>query len=178
VPGFAILFEAHFPGGTVGIEAEHGGGHAGADGEDVPEVERDDVGDEEVYVLGGIDGAAFADGVGGTSFVGVGAEAVGGFDLDAEEAVSVVEDEVVALAVAPGFGDAESEGAGFVEEGGFGALAAAFGVLQPDPGGLGMAELERNPRGLGAAGLGRRTTLHDAGSLKAKRHSYWLRLVG
>src|SRR5712692_4343043 len=113
----------------MGIEAEHGGGHAGADGEDVPEVERDDVGDQEVYVLGGIDGAAFADGVGGAGFVGVGAEGVGGFDLDAQEAASVVEDEVVALTVAPGFGDAESELAGFVEEGSFGALAAALGVF-------------------------------------------------
>ena len=110
------------------IEAEHGRGDARGDREDVPEVERDDVGDEEVNVVGPIDGAAFADSVSGTSFVGVGAEAVSGFDLDAEEAVSVIEDEVVALAVTPGLGDAEPERAGFVEEGSFAALAATLGV--------------------------------------------------
>src|SRR5712692_9303656 len=143
----------------MGIEAEHGGGHAGADGEDVPEVERDDVGDEEVYVLGGIDGAGFADGVGGAGFVGVGAEGVGGFDLDTEEAASVVEDEVVALAVTPGFGDAESERAGFLEESGFAALAATLGVLAAGAGGLGMS------------GVGRRADwmLQGAGSLKKRK---------
>jgi hypothetical protein len=73
-------------GGAVRIKTQHGGGLAGADGEDVPEVEGDDVGDEEIDVLGGIDGAAFADGVGGAGFVGVGAERIGGLDLDAEEA--------------------------------------------------------------------------------------------
>ena len=98
------------------------------DGEDVPKIQRDDVRDQEVDVAGRVDGAAFADGVGGASFVGVGAESVGGFDLDAEEAVSVVEDEVVALAVSPGLGDAEAERAGFVEEGGFGAFSASFGI--------------------------------------------------
>jgi hypothetical protein len=116
-------------GGAVGIKTEHGGGHAGADGEDVPKIERDDVGYEEVDVGGGVDGAAFADGVSSAGFISVGAEGVGGLDLDAEEAASVVEDEVVALAVAPGLGDTESEGAGFVEEGGFAALAGALGVL-------------------------------------------------
>ncbi len=80
VPGFAVFFQAHFL-GAVGIKTQHGGGHAGADGEDVPEVERDDVGHEEIDVLGGIDGAAFADGVGGAGFVGVGAEGVSGLDL-------------------------------------------------------------------------------------------------
>jgi hypothetical protein len=60
----------------------------------------------------------------------VGAERIGGLDLDAEEAAAVVEDEVVAFAVAPGFGDAESEGTGFVEEGGFGAFSGAFGIAE------------------------------------------------
>jgi hypothetical protein len=48
--------------------------------------------------------------------------------LDAEEAATVIEDEVVALAVSPGLGDAEAERAGFVEESGLGALSAGFGV--------------------------------------------------
>jgi hypothetical protein len=114
---------------AVGIETEHGRGHAGADGNNVPDVERNDVSYEEVDVARGIDGAAFADGVGGASFVGVGAEAVGGLDLHAEKAAAVVEDEVIALGVSPGFGDAEAELAGFVEKGGFAALSGALGVL-------------------------------------------------
>jgi hypothetical protein len=146
---------------AVGVEAEHGGGEAGADGEDVPEVERDDVGDEEIDVAGGIDGAGFTDGVGGAGFVGVGAEGVGGLDLDAEEAVAVVEDEIVTLAVAPRFGNAESEGTGFVEESSFAAFAATLGVFAAGAGGL------------GTAGLGRRAgwifPFHDAGSLKREK---------
>jgi hypothetical protein len=59
----------------------------------------------------------------------LGAETVGGFDLDAEEAVTVVENKVVALGVSPRLGDAETELAGLVEEGGLGALSGAFGVL-------------------------------------------------
>ena len=37
---------------AVGVEAEHGRGHANADRKNVPEVERDDVGNEEIYVPG------------------------------------------------------------------------------------------------------------------------------
>jgi hypothetical protein len=89
-------------------------------------------GGDEVDVAFGIDGAAFADGVGSAGFVGVGAEGVGALDLDAEEVHSglrtVVEDEVVALAVAPGFADGEVALAGLVEESGFGALSGALGV--------------------------------------------------
>jgi hypothetical protein len=57
--------------------------------------------------------------------------------LDAEEAGSVVEDEVVAAAVSPGLGDAESELGSFVKEGGFGAFAGDLGVLAS--GGLALA---------------------------------------
>jgi len=108
-PGFAVLFEAGAA-GSVGVEAEHGRGHAGFYGEDVPDVAGDDVGDEEVDVVGSVDGAAFADGVGGADFVGSGAEDFGAFDLHSPEeflwaAVVGGDDEVVALAVSPGLGD-------------------------------------------------------------------------
>ena len=112
------------------VEAQHGGGHADAHGQNVPEIERHDVGDEEVDVVGRVDGAAFADGVSGASFVGAGAERVGGFDLNAEKAVAVVEDEVVALGVSPGLGDAEAELGGLGKKGGFRTLAGALGVFE------------------------------------------------
>jgi hypothetical protein len=58
VPGFAVGFQAHAFGLAVGIEAEHGGGGADFYGDDVPDVEGDDVGGDEVDVRFGIDGAA------------------------------------------------------------------------------------------------------------------------
>jgi hypothetical protein len=66
------------------------------------------MGGEEVDVGAGVDGAGFADGVGGAGFVGVGAEAFGAFGLDAPEAGAVVDDEVVAAAVSPWLGDSLS----------------------------------------------------------------------
>jgi hypothetical protein len=81
----------------VRIEAEHGLGSTDFDGDDVPDVEEDDVSGNEIDVALGVDGAAFADGVSGAGFVGDGAEAVGALDLDAEKfdarLRAVVEDE-------------------------------------------------------------------------------------
>src|SRR5580704_1826792 len=116
----------------MGVEAEHGLRSADFYGDYVPEVQRDYVGGYEVDVAFVVGDVATADGVGGAGFVGIGAEAVGAFDLDAEQMDfglgTVVEDEVVALAVAPGLADGEAALAGLVEEGGFGTLAGALGV--------------------------------------------------
>lgn len=129
MPGFAVGFQAHLFGFAVGIEAEHGGGGADFYGDDVPDIEGDDVGGDEVDIFFRIDGAAFADGVSGAGFVGAGADAFGAFDLNAMEARPVVEDEVVAAGVSPGLGDAEFAGGGLVEEGGFGAFSGDFCVF-------------------------------------------------
>ena len=86
----------------MGIEAQHGSGHTDFDGQDIPDIEWNDVRDEEVNVVGRVNGTAFAVGVSGASFVGAGAKRVGGLDLNTEETVAVVEDEVVALGVSPG----------------------------------------------------------------------------
>jgi hypothetical protein len=132
VPGFTVDFETHDFGFAVRIEAEHGLRRADFDREDIPDVEFDEVGGEEVDVAFGVDGAAFADGVSGAGFVGSGAEGVGAFDLDAEEVDfglgAVVENEVVALGVSPGLADAEAALAGLVEKSGFGTLSGALGV--------------------------------------------------
>ena len=64
----------------------------------------------------------------------------GGADLHAPEAVAGVEDEVVAVAVSPGLGDAEAEGDGFVHESQFGEFSATLG-------GLGVALISRRTRG-------------------------------
>ena len=39
-----------------------------------------------------------------------------------------IKDEIVALAVPPGFGDAEAQGSGFEHEGGFGEFSGALGI--------------------------------------------------
>ena len=89
----------------------------------------DDMGGDEVDVFLGVGGASFAGGVGGAGFVGAGTDGFGAFDLNAVEAASVVEDEVVAKAVAPGFGDTEFKVGGFVEEAGFGAFSGDLGIF-------------------------------------------------
>ena len=61
----------------------------------------DDVGGDEVDVFLGVDGTSAALAVGGAGFVGTGSDGFGAFHLNAVEAVSVVEDEVVAAAVCP-----------------------------------------------------------------------------
>ena len=146
MPGFAVFFEAHLFGFAVGVEAEHGLRGADFYRDYVPDIQRDYVGGYEVDVAFGVDGAAVAYGVRGAGFVGIGAEAVGAFDLDAEEVDfglgTVVEDEVVALAVSPGLADGEAALAGLVEESGFGTFAGALGV-----GAVGI---------VGAAGVGLR----------------------
>ena len=90
------------------------------------------MGGDEIDVALGIGDVAVPGFVGGAGFVGVGAKAVGAFDLDAEEVGgrlrAVVEDEVVALTVSPGLADGEGALAGLVEKSGFGALSGAFGV--------------------------------------------------
>ncbi len=143
MPGFAVGFETHLFGFAVRIKTKHGRGSADFNGNDIPEIERDNVGDEEVDVAAGVDGASFAGGVGGASFVGAGAEGAGGFGLDADELASIVEDEVVALTVSPGFGDAEAEAGGSVEEGGFGALSGALGIAGAGEAGEGWLSLGR-----------------------------------
>jgi hypothetical protein len=93
--------------------------------DDVPDVFRHDIGDEEVDVVGAVDLVlAIAAGVDTVSALAL---AMGGLDLNAPGAAAVVEDEVVAVAVAPGFGDGEAEGSGLEEESGFGDFAAALG---------------------------------------------------
>ncbi len=85
--------------------------------------------DEDVDVFGGVGDFAFAVGtVDRLDVVAAGAQDFGAFELHAPEAGAGVEDEVVALAVSPGFGWVEAEGSGFEHEGGFGEFSGALGV--------------------------------------------------
>jgi len=123
-PGFAVAFEVGAGGvAGVGIEADAFAVSDGFDGDDVPDIFGDDVGDEEVDFGGGVDGVAGSGGADAVSGLGV---AAGGFDLDAEEAGAAADDGVVAFTVSPGDADAEAEAGGAGQEGGFGGFAAAL----------------------------------------------------
>jgi len=118
VPGFAV-------GGEEGALARVAAGReedAGAvldegDGEDEPGVLGDDVGDEEVDFGGLVGDDAVVGAAMSVDAVEAAHQSGGGFDLDAPEAGSGVEDEVVAFAVAVGLGDVEAERGGFEDEG-------------------------------------------------------------
>jgi hypothetical protein len=129
VPGFAVLFPAGALAGDVGIEAQAFAAYESFDGQDVPDVERQDVGDEDVDIFGGVDDFAFAvDAVDGLNVIAAGAEDFGAFELHAPKAGAGIEDAVVALAVSPGLGEVEAQGFGFEQEGGFGEFSGALGV--------------------------------------------------
>jgi len=169
MPGLAIVFEARTFASALRIEAEAFAGREGLDGEHVPDIERDDVGDENVNVVGGVNHLALpVDRVDGLDVVTAGAYDFGALELDAPKAtvdgvvagvvvVRVVvmrigavrvfamrivvmgvvvmeigavriENEVVALAIAPGFGNAKAQAGGLEQEGGLGEFSFALGV--------------------------------------------------
>ena len=130
MPSFAVLFPAGAFAGDVGIEAEAGALLDGCDGQDVTDIHGQDVGDEEVDVIGGVGDFALAvDAVDGLDVVAAGAQDFGAFELYAPQAGAVADDEVVALAVSKGLGDVKAQGSGLEPEGGFGDFSGAFRVV-------------------------------------------------
>jgi hypothetical protein len=110
MPGFAIAFLAGAFAFDVGIKAQACGGDDHVDGKYVPGILRDDVSDEEVDLVGGVDDFALAvNGVDGLNVVAAGADHLSAFELHAPEAGSGVEDEIVAFAVAPGTARCDSQ---------------------------------------------------------------------
>src|SRR5437870_2073788 len=87
MPGLAIVFEARTFASALRIEAEAFAGREGLDGEHVPDIERDDVGDENVNVVGGVNHLALpVDRVDGLDVVTAGAYDFGALELDAPKA--------------------------------------------------------------------------------------------
>jgi hypothetical protein len=125
-PSLAIFFVpevASATGRDVHLAATRGNG----DGNDVPKIFRDDVSDDEVDFLCGIYGRGLEfDNVAGAVIV------PGGLDLDTPEPLAGIEDEVIALAVSPGFRDTETETGDFGKECGFGGFAERLGAGEAD----------------------------------------------
>ena len=128
MPGVAILLEACVAGAAVRVKAQRGARGQGVGGDEVPDVEREDVGGKEIDVAGGEVTLALAVAIDGLDFVSAGDERGGSLDLNAPKAGAGVDDEVVAFAVAPGLGDADLAELGGVEEGGLGEFSDALGV--------------------------------------------------
>ena len=128
VPDFPVgAVEAGAAGMVARGEEETGAVVDDVDGEDEPGVLGNDVGDEEVDLVEMIRNDA---GVGAAVRIDVilaVEECGGGFHLDAPEAMSGFDDEVVALAVAVGLGHVETLGGGLVNEGQFGKFSSALG---------------------------------------------------
>ena len=123
-PGFAVFFElgARFAPG-VGIEADAFATADGFDRDDVPDVVRDNVSNEEIDFGGSVGNAAGSGGFDAVAGFGI---AGGGFNLDAEESLAEFDDGVVALAISPRKADGESEMGGAGEEGGFGGFSTTL----------------------------------------------------
>jgi len=101
----------------------------GFGGNDVPGVGGDDVGSDEVQLVGGIRHS-----IGGyVAFIRVAAFVLGALDLDAQEASIVFDGEVVAGHVSPRLGDAEAMFGGASHKAQFGPLTPRFGVLDVNP---------------------------------------------
>ncbi len=104
----------------------------GAGREDVSDVFSDDVGDEQVDLAGRLGCTPVRLGADVESAAGLGALAVSRFHLNSKRASAGLDDEIVAVAVAPRFGHADAHECGLGEESGFGVFAAAFGEVGAD----------------------------------------------
>jgi len=128
VPGFAIgAVEAVAARPVVGAEQKAGAGSGDGDGDDEPGIVGDYVGSHEIDF-----GRVVRDDAVSSAAVSIDAveaveQSAGGLDLDARESLSGVDDEVVAFAVAVGFGDSEAEAGGFEDECQFGEFSATLG---------------------------------------------------
>src|SRR5438309_10782408 len=90
MPGLAIVLEARSFASALRIEAMAFAGREGLDGEHVPDIERDDVGDKNDNVVGGVNHLALrVDRVDGLDVVTAGAHACGAFELAAPGSASV-----------------------------------------------------------------------------------------
>ena len=129
MPGFAVGFPAGALAVVARVQTQAFVGGEGFYGQDVPDVEGKDMDGQGVDIVGGVGHFAFAvDAVDGLDVIAAGAHHLGALYLYTPEAEAGIEDEVVALAVAPGLGQVEAQGFALEEESGFGEFSGALGV--------------------------------------------------
>ncbi len=125
-PGFAVffVFVAGFT-GDVGVETEALAASGGFDGDDVPDFLGDDVGDDEIDFVLGVNVATSPATV-CTYLVDAAFGGASGLHLDAPQAAVPAQDEVEALAVSVGLGDSEAHAGCLAHEGELGDFSLAF----------------------------------------------------
>ena len=96
--------------------------------DDVPGVGGNDVGGDEVQLLGDVGPSAGSD----TAAIGIPASGPSALDLDAEEVSAVLDREVVRGGLAPGLGDGKAEFGGAGHEAQFGPFATPLRVGDVD----------------------------------------------
>jgi hypothetical protein len=125
IPGVAVHLKAGHAASARWKDFDCGFVGEFGDGDDVPDIVRNDVADDEVNVAGSVSlGPHIAAGVKSVSIDGT---AVGGLDLNAPDAAGAINDEIVTVTLTPRLGDAESQRRGLVEECGFGDLSSTLG---------------------------------------------------
>ncbi len=132
-PGVAKALEAAAAVGSAGIEMNFDGGGEDADRDYVPSISGHDISHQDIDLTRGVDlfpvsAAAMA----GLNVITTSAfdGSLSRFDLHAPEMAAGIEDEVVRLDFAIGFGHTEAKLGGFVHEGEFGNVSAALAVVE------------------------------------------------
>jgi hypothetical protein len=126
VPGFLIAVVAGVF--AVGRQQDVDLGAGGGDGQNVPDVGRDDISGDEFQLVLGVGHA-----VGGNvALIRVAAAVGGALDLDTMDASAAFDHEVVGGGVSPGTGDHEAVLGGAGHEAEFGPLAAQLAVFDED----------------------------------------------
>ena len=126
-PGFAVAGVDSVVFAMLGKNVNAGASRQGFDRDQDPGVFGEKIASDEVDFVRSIRNAnAVTAALGGEEVCAL-TKAAGGFDLHPREAMSRVDDEVVAFAVAIRLGDGESEAGGLPEESELGEFSAALG---------------------------------------------------
>lgn len=111
---------------VAGKDVDTGPSFEGFDRDHYPGIFGKDVGRDEIdffrCVRNGFSVAASV----GSDEIGVLTQAAGRLDLDAEQAFSGIDDEIVTVAVTVRLGDGEAEAGGFPQEGQLGQFSSTF----------------------------------------------------
>ena len=120
--------------GAIGIEADGAAPGEILYGDDVPAVAGREEGDHEVHFVGGVIEGLALHISGNDDLISVVVFALGraegGLDLDAQQTRFVLDEAVVVVAVAPGFGDADAFAGGAIHESQFGEFSSELAVLK------------------------------------------------
>jgi hypothetical protein len=124
-PCFPIFFETRLAARASRSQRDGGASAEGVDWDHIPDVFGYDVGNQKIDVVGSVFPVG---GVAGSNAVIMRPARVSGLDLHAPGTPAVIQDEIVAVAVALGLGNGKAEESCFVEKSGLASLTAPLDV--------------------------------------------------